>query len=95
MSPNLPAFDCAIVKSFRVNKYSTINIDTCFYSVPDHLVKKMIFTKIYVNKIIMFYEEQKIAEHKKLLGFSKWSIQLEHYLNTFKPDFNPIWTKAF
>ncbi len=84
MAPNLPAFDCAIVKSFRVNKYSTINVDTCFYSVPDHLVKKMIFTKIYVNKIIMFYEEQKIAEHKKLLGFSKWSIQLEHYLNTFK-----------
>lgn len=84
LMPSLPPFDCAIVKHYRVNKYSTVNIDGCFYSVPDNHVDKLILAKVYTDKIILFYEDKKIAEHTKLLGSGRWSMDIHHYLNTLK-----------
>ncbi|HZK60578.1 MAG TPA: IS21 family transposase [Anaerovoracaceae bacterium] len=84
LMPSLPPFDCAVVRNYRVNKYSTINIDGCFYSVPDNCVDKLVLTKVYTGKIIIFYEGQKLAHHTKLLGYGKWSLDIYHYLNTLK-----------
>lgn len=84
LMPSLPPFDCAVVKNYRVNKYSTVNIDSCFYSVPDNLVDKLVLAKVYTDKIILFHEGVKIAQHNKLLGFGKWSLDINHYLNTLR-----------
>ena len=84
LMPSLPPFDCAVTKNYRVNKYSTINVDGCFYSVPDNYVDKLVLAKVYTGKIIIFYEENKLAEHTKKLGFGKWSLDINHYLKTLK-----------
>lgn len=84
LRPSLPPFDCAVVKNYRVNKYSTINVDSCFYSVPDNHVDKLVLVKVYTDKVIIFYEGEKIAVHTKVIGFGKWSIKLNHYLHTLK-----------
>jgi transposase len=84
LRPSLPPFDCAVVKNYRVNKYSTINVDSCFYSVPDNHVDKLVLVKVYTDKVIIFYEGVRIATHTKLIGFAKWSIKLNHYLDTLK-----------
>ncbi|MDD2504076.1 MAG: IS21 family transposase [Clostridia bacterium] len=84
LMPSLPPFDCAVVRNYRVNKYSTINVDGCFYSVPDNCVDKLVLTKVYTGKIIIFYEGQKLAQHTKLLGYGKWSLDINHYLSTLK-----------
>nr|WP_276538553.1 IS21 family transposase [Dehalobacterium formicoaceticum] len=76
LMPPLPPFDCAVVKNYRVNKYSTINVDGCFYSVPDNYVDKLVLAKVYKGKIVIFYEGEKLAEHTKLLGFGKWSLDI-------------------
>jgi hypothetical protein len=68
----------------RVDKYSTIVIDSCHYSVPDAYVGKIIFTKIYSHKILCYHNNVKIAEHERIYGFNEWSIKIEHYLNTLK-----------
>lgn len=82
--PKMPMFDAARTTESRVDKYSTIVIDSCHYSVPDRLVGQMVFTKIYSNKIICYYQNGKIAEHDRKNGFYEWSIKLEHYLKTLK-----------
>jgi hypothetical protein len=67
-----------------VDKYSTVVIDQSHYSVPDHLVGKLIKVKIYSNRILCFYEEGKIADHIRLTGCHEWSLDLDHYLGTLK-----------
>lgn len=84
LMPLLPPFDCAVTKNYRVNKYSTINVDGCFYSVPDKYVGKLVLAKVYTGKIIVFYEDKKLAQHTKLLGFGEWSLDINHYLYTLK-----------
>lgn len=82
--PKMPMYDAARTANLRVDKYSTIIIDSCHYSVPDQYVGKMVFVKVYSNSIICFYEGIKIAEHSRRLGFNEWSIKIEHYLQTLK-----------
>jgi transposase len=82
--PYMPRYDTARTTEARVDKYSTVCIDNCHYSVPDLYVGEFLFIKIYTSKILCYYKGQKIAEHKRNYGFKKWSIQLEHYLRTLK-----------
>lgn len=82
--PGMPRFDAAKICEPRVDKYSTINVDTCHYSVPDRYVGRTVFTKIYSDEIICFDDGKKIAEHVKKYGFNEWSIKIEHYLETLK-----------
>jgi hypothetical protein len=84
MLPKVPKLDTARTSEPRVDKYSTIVIDTCHYSVPDMYVGKRVFLKVYSDKISCFYENMKIAEHSRSNGFNEWKIKIEHYLNTLK-----------
>lgn len=80
----LPMFDAARVVHARVDKYSTVVVDQSHYSVPDHLVGKLIRVKIYSGRIQCFYEEVKVAEHNRLIGCHEWRLELVHYLETLK-----------
>lgn len=80
--PEMPMYETAIVEDFRVSKYSTIMVDSCYYSVPDSYVNSMVRCKIYSSKILVFHNEEKIAEHIKQHGFNKWKIDIGHYSNT-------------
>lgn len=82
--PEMPMYDAARTVEPRVDKYSTVIVDSCHYSVPDNHVGKIIFVKVYSNKIYCYYEGQKIAEHNRKYGFYEWSIKIEHYLKTLK-----------
>ena len=82
--PGLPKYDAARITELRVNKYSVIVVDSCYYSVPDRYVNKLVLTKVYSDEIRCFYEETLIATHARKMGFNLWSIKLEHYLNTLK-----------
>lgn len=84
MLPKMPVFDAARIEELRVDKYSTIAVNTCHYSVPDRYVGKMLLVKVYSTKIFCYYDCEKIAEHDKKYGFNEWSIKLEHFLMTLK-----------
>ncbi|WP_196795784.1 Mu transposase domain-containing protein [Thermoanaerobacterium thermosaccharolyticum] len=58
--PQLPPFDAARCEDLRADKYSTIVIDSCHYSVPDAYVGKIIFTKIYSHKVLAITTIQKL-----------------------------------
>lgn len=80
--PAMPIYETARVEDLRVDKYSTITIDSCHYSVPDAYVNCMVRCKIYSSKIIVFYEKEKLAKHIKRQGNNQWEIKIEHCLKT-------------
>jgi transposase len=77
-------FECALITESRVDKYSTISVDTCRYSVPDKYVGKIVTTKIYPERIICYFNGEKICEHDRQYGFYQWKISLEHYIETLR-----------
>ncbi|MCX6382873.1 MAG: IS21 family transposase [Actinobacteria bacterium] len=81
--PLPPKYDSARICERRVNKYSCFEIDSCFYSVPDSYVGEFVFVKIYPEKIIAYYKEEEIAEHKRKYGLFEWSIEIDHFRQTF------------
>jgi len=79
---NMPVYEAARIKCLRVDKYATVQVDQCRYSVPDCFVGQMLFTKIYSSQIRIFHDDTVVAEHNRLLGCKEWSIQLHHYCRT-------------
>jgi transposase len=82
--PSLPKFECAGLSDLRVDKYSTIIVDNCHYSVPEEYTGKMITAKIYSSEIICYDEHKKICIHMKSHGCGDWIINIEHYLKSLK-----------
>ncbi len=82
--PLPPRYDTARITEARVDRYSCIMVDGNHYSVPDDLVGKFVFIKIYPDRIICYHTSQKIASHKRRYGRKKWSIVITHYLRTLK-----------
>jgi transposase len=84
LSPAPPSFDCGQMEQCKVDKYSVITYATNRYSVPDHLVGKMVDVKIYPEKLFCYHENQKICEHDRQYTRHGWYINLDHYLYTLK-----------
>ena len=80
--PLPPRYDTARITEARADKYSCITVDGNHYSVPDHLVGKFVFIKIYPDRINCYHHEKKIASHKRRYGRKKWSVDITHYLRT-------------
>ena len=85
--PAKPPLELAEIKQNHVNKYSFIQIQNNFYSVPEYLVGLTVTSKIYYNKILIYSNNEFVCEHKKLDGQKKISANIRHYLKTltFKP----------
>jgi hypothetical protein len=84
LTPAPPRFDCGRMEQCKVDKYSVITYATNRYSVPDHLVGKVIDVKIYPERLVCYYENRKVCEHARQHGHHEWSVTLDHYLYTLK-----------
>lgn len=80
--PDMPLYETAAIMDLRVNKYSTIMVDSCYYSVPDDYVSTMVRCKVYTTKILVFYNQEEIARHDKVYGLNLWHIDITHYAKT-------------
>jgi transposase len=82
--PVPPSFDCSQMEQSRVDKYSVITYGTNRYSVPDHLVGKMVDIRVYPERLLCYYENQQICEHERHYTKHEWYINLDHYLYTLR-----------
>ena len=82
-----PPLELAEIRKSFVNKYSFVQIENNFYSVPEYLVGLSVTSKIYYNKILIYSNNELVCEHKKLDGNKTISANIRHYLKTltFKP----------
>ena len=87
LKPTKPPLELAEIRKSFVNKYSFVQIENNFYSVPEYLVGVAVTSKIYYNKILIYSNNEFVCEHKKLDGVKKISANIRHYLKTltFKP----------
>lgn len=87
LKPTKPPLDLADIRKSVVNKYSFIQIENNFYSVPEYLVGLTVTSKKYYNKILIYSNNEFVCEHKKVDGSKKISADIRHYLKTltFKP----------
>lgn len=87
LKPTKPPLELAKIKKSFVNKYSFVQIENNFYSVPEYLVGLNVTSKIYYNKILIYSNNEFVCEHKKIDGVKKISANIRHYLKTltFKP----------
>lgn len=79
-----PRYDTARITEARVDRYSSVSVDSNHYSVPDHLVGEFVLVKIYPDQILCYHKEQKVASHQKCEGRDHWSLDINHYLKTLK-----------
>jgi len=81
--PLKPKYELAEIRASKVNPYSYVKIDNNFYSVPEYLVGKEVTSKIYLNDIYIYVNNDLVCNHKKIDGVGKTEINIKHYLNTF------------
>jgi transposase/transposase-like protein len=74
--------ECFVGENHKVDKYSTICCGTNRYSVPDHLIGKMVFVKIYSHQIKIYDADRVLCHHQRLYERFSWQINLNHYLVT-------------
>jgi hypothetical protein len=72
--------ECFLTSQLKVDTYSTFCFATNRYSVPDHLVGKLIEVKIYSEKLIVYYQNNEVCQHGSNYGMHKWQINIDHYL---------------
>ena len=77
-----PLFECGELRQARVDKYSTISVETCRYSVPEEYVGKIMNVRTYPDRIVCYADGIRLCEHQRGHGFYKWFIKLEHYLQS-------------
>lgn len=82
----LPAKDdicCYEPRTLTVDKYGTIVLESTHYSVPDNLVGKKVRLHDFCNRIEVFLDHKKVAEHEKT-PVNGWKLDIMHYLSTFE-----------
>ncbi|MCP4482484.1 MAG: IS21 family transposase [bacterium] len=82
--PKKPFLECCEDTVCHVDKYATISVKTCYYSVPEEYVGKVLPLKIYPDRIVVYNDTKQIAVHTRLRKPFSWSLQIEHYLQTLK-----------
>ncbi len=82
LKPTKPPLEIADIRKSLVNKYSFVQIENNFYSVPEYLVGLTVTSKIYYNKILIYSNNELVCEHKKLDGVKQISANIRHYLKT-------------
>lgn len=74
---------CFEAEEHQSGSYGTICIDYNNYSVPEELACQTVMARVYSNRIAIYHQGRKVADHVRLEGKGGWSMNLEHYLNTF------------
>jgi len=79
---SLPAADYPVKQIFsaKVDHYSTVRVDLNRYSVPTYYAGLKVNVELCVERVVIFYNRDKIAEHQRTFGKDKWQLNPFHYL---------------
>jgi len=77
----LAPFKPCISWVLSVNKLSLVTYDRNRYSVPTQYIGGNLRVDVYTDKLEIWHLGQKVAEHVRLLGRNRNSLQLHHYLS--------------
>lgn len=76
--------ECFAGENLKVDHYSTVSFGTNRYSVPDHMIGKMVFAKVYSQWIKIYDANIALCNHNRLYERFSWQIDINHYLLTLQ-----------
>ncbi|MCK5509868.1 MAG: DDE-type integrase/transposase/recombinase, partial [Desulfobacterales bacterium] len=79
---DLPAIEFSNIQTVngKSDKYSTVIIDKNRYSVPTEYAYLKIRAVLKVDRVDLYYNNKKIADHTRLYNVNKWGLDPIHYL---------------
>ena len=77
-------FPNILLRSGKVNKYQTVQVDRNMYSVPPAYVGHKVQVHLGCWKIRIFVQQREIACHPRHFGRSRWNLNPFHYLETLR-----------
>lgn len=82
----LPAvrYDNVQITTGRVDKYATVIVDRNRYSVSSHLAGATARVVLRVDRVTLFVDGKKVAEHERAYANNKWILEPDHYLDLLK-----------
>jgi transposase len=84
LTPTKPPLELAVVTENKVDHYSFVQVDTAFYSVPEHLVGQKVTVKKYHDEIRVYYNSELMCKHERIFGKGKLKVDIYHYLETLR-----------
>lgn len=79
---SLPESDYPVKQVFsaKVDHYCTVKADYNRYSVPTYYAGLKVNVELGVDRVMLYYNRDKIAEHERTFGKDKWQLDPFHYL---------------
>ena len=81
--PAVPLANIALLET-KADKYSTVVIDKNRYSVPVSYVRSKMRIELSIDRVDIFYDGRKIANHERLFGNNKRQLDPQHYLELIR-----------
>lgn len=78
--PEVP-FSNITVQSGKVDKYATVIIDKNRYSTPTHYAHLKVKAELTYDRVRIYYDGRRIAEHERVYRSNHWIINPDHYLD--------------
>jgi transposase len=89
-----PPYELSMISEHKVDKMGMVCVDTCRYSVPDHLVGELVVIKKYHDEIRVYpggkyageiyAPNDLVCKHRRIFGKGNVSVDIYHYLDTLK-----------
>ncbi len=73
-------FDCSRAQHAIVSPASTVSFDNNRYSVPAEYVGNTVLVKGYADEVVISYNGEEIARHRRMYGFKQQVLDPYHYL---------------
>jgi transposase len=79
---SLPEADYPVKQVFsaKVDHYSTVKADSNRYSVPTYYAGLKVNVELGVERLMIYYNREKIAEHRRVFSKGRWELDPFHYL---------------
>ena len=74
------AFENTKMLSVRISRYQTAQVELNRYSVPTAYVGRRFWAHIDCDRVSIYADQKKVADHSRVFGNCKWQIDPLHYL---------------
>ena len=74
-------YDPSVIVEAKVDTYQLIHIESNRYSVPTRYVDRKVQVRLYPFKVVIYENGTVIAEHERLFGRNKESLDPYHFLD--------------
>jgi len=81
---NATSEDYGLLRYLTVNREGTVHYQTNEYSVPVKLIGKTLEVRVHPDRIRIYHEGEKVADHKRSFGRKERVREPEHYEPTFE-----------